>query len=361
MLLEGPREIHFIGASVTAQRESWADRLVEQAAALTGHRHQLTKNAMGGVGLLFGLANYRPREPGTPVRLVFVEFSTGDLNLGLTPLDRLQPWLEHLVARLQAEQAHLVFVHNWRGDFAPDDKPGIRRAYDDVAARHGIPVIANHRLAADAIDQDASARERMFRDVCHTTPDGAHAYARHALQCLQAMAERPAVPAPAVPAAQPARPIEFVDLPDDAFAGTEVSRSQYTYISTGQAFPVRTVPRGLALEMELSGSLLGVAFLSGPRTGWAGLSIDGREVRRFRCFDRNSFYERFILLPAVFDLDHSRVALYDDGSDVDFAIAAKPHPDFALPRQLKLVQLAGSGLVVHSARVVASGERAAAA
>lgn len=364
-LTQGPAELYFIGASVTSQRDSWADRLAAKARERTGHAHSLVKNAMGGVGLLFGVANHRPAAGAGSRRLAFIEFSTGDLNLGLTPLDRLEAWLEHLVHRLSEEGVPTVIVHNWRGDFAVDDAPGIRARYDAVAARHGLPVIENHRLAAELLDGGTVAQNSLFRDVCHTQPDGAELYADHALRCLEAMASGSAPDA--ADAARhdeadiaPPHDIGFFDLPSEVMTRAGIERSSYTYPTTLQTFPVWNFASGRALDMVTSGSLLGVAFLSGPRTGWVDLSIDGRDVRRFRCFDRNSHYERYILLPSVFSLSRSNIRLRCAPAEVDFAIASKPHPDYALPRQMKLVQLAGSNLVVHSAQVVActSGEPA---
>ena len=81
------------------------------------------------------------------------------------------------------------------------------------------------------------------------------------------------------------------------------------------------------------------------------MSIDGKEVRRFRCFDRNSHFERYILLPSVFELSASTVRLYCAAVEVDFSIATKPHPDYALPRLMKLVQLVGRDLVIESCEV----------
>jgi hypothetical protein len=93
-------ELYVIGASVSAQRGGWPVQLQARLQQLTGRPHGLRLNAMGGVGLLFGLAHHAPHPRERVPRIAFIEFSTGDLNLGLTPLDRLVPWLEELVARL---------------------------------------------------------------------------------------------------------------------------------------------------------------------------------------------------------------------------------------------------------------------
>ncbi|MEI6029109.1 MAG: hypothetical protein WCT47_20725 [Betaproteobacteria bacterium] len=354
MLCEGPLELHFIGASVTSQREGWADRFACFARAQSGHDHTLVKSAMGGVGLLFGVANYGSPAPNGLRRLLFIEFSTGDLNLGLTPLDRLASWLDHLVQRALADGAHVVIVHNWRSDFAVDDKPGIRSTYDTVALKYALPVIENHRFADALLNIGEIARETLFRDVCHTQPEGAARYAQHVLLCLQEMSLKCGQPPrelPLVTHRAPLGPISFFDLPTGTLSPDCGREATYTYPTTLQSFRVLEVPCSHTMAMIVSGSLLGISFLSGPRTGWVDLSIDFKQVRRFRCFDRNSFYERYILLPAVFELSNSELHLSCAPIDVQFSLAAKPHPDFALPRLMKIVQLAGIDLAIRSCSV----------
>jgi hypothetical protein len=172
LLTRGPVELHFIGASVTVQRDSWADRLADLVSERTGHRHVVTKNAMGGVGLLFGVANYAQPAAGL-ARIVFIEFSTGDLNLGLTPLEHLQMLLEHLILRSRADGAEIVIVHNWRADFDVADRAGIRARYDEVARARGIPVIANHAFAHSCLEADPSLRgtgSAMSATPCRKVP-----------------------------------------------------------------------------------------------------------------------------------------------------------------------------------------------
>lgn len=345
LLQAGPAELYFIGASVTAQRHGWAGKLVDELRLTTGHAHTTTLNAMGGVGLLFGIAHHALYARGSRPRVALLEFSTGDLNLGLTPLDLLQPWLEELVAVLAEEGTPVVFIHNWRADFDADDQAGIRRRYNEVATRHGIPVIENHRLAAQAIAADPTQRDLWFRDVCHTHEPGASAYAEHVRACLWAMALSAASPCCAANGPAPSKSQRIACMPvDDAWTSAGSARSTYTYPHTAQKLPVLTLEHGMALRFRASGKLLGVGLISGPRAGWVTLEVAGMPHRRMRAFDRHSHYERYILLPAVVDLDESLVTLRCSDEPLDLSIASQAHPDFALPRQLKVVHFVGTSL-----------------
>ncbi len=341
-------EFYFVGASVTAQRGGWADRFVELLTASSGKTYSIEKNAMGGVGVLFGVANY----PSNPAhrRIVFIEFSSGDLNFGLTPVDRLRFLLERLLRRTLSDNSLVIIVHNWRADCEIDDHHGIRRIYDEVAREYRIPVIANHRFVAAQIVQDSSLRSRWFRDVCHTTVEGATEYALHMLSCLKEMSESEQTLPPRAEL-EPNGDESHLDfcIPSSE-SGDWCGRpiSTYVYPNTQQAFKYTEVALCDELSFVASGQLFGVGFISGPTAGWVSLSIDGVELRKFRCFDRHSYYERYILLPTFAELEHSRLVLKCVDLDVDFSMAAQAHLDFQSPRSMKLVHLAGRGLRVHS-------------
>jgi hypothetical protein len=239
----------------------------------------------------------------------------------------------------------VVFIHNWRGDFEADDRAGIRLHYDNVAALHGIPVIENHRMVDASLTEGTITKEDWFRDVCHTQPPGAEAYAKHVWACLKAMQELPVSarhgPLPAAPACEDQ--IRDFPLPPELVPGG-AKLSGFEYTATVQRFTVTTVAEQDRIRLRASGQLLGAAFISGPRASWVVLDVDGRIVRRFRVFDRNSHYERCVVLPAVKLLDNSLLELRCDGTPVDFSIAQKPHPDFELPRQMSFVHFIGRGL-----------------
>lgn len=304
-------------------------------------------NAMGGVGLLFALANYQPPSTGSN-SVAFIEFSTGDLNLGLTPLGELPSLLHRLLSMCRRDHRYTVLIHNWRADQPDDDAAGVRRIYDELARKFDFPVVQNHVMARECLETQPELRAQWFRDVCHTHPAGAAAYAVHIEHCLQALESGPE-PATMIDAgAHPAGDINFLSLADPFAQFPGGDRGSYTYPGTGQSFETVTVPAGARVRFEASGRLLGVGFVSGPRSGWTDLRIDGHPSRRFRCFDRHSHYARYILLPAVFDLVRAQLELCCADEPFDRHLAAKAHADFDLPRQLCVIHLVGSGLSVRT-------------
>ena len=333
------RLLHFIGASVTVQRDGWVDHLSERIRAESGYDHALLKNAMGGVGMVFGLANYRQPPLTRSACVAFIEFSTGDLN-GLKPVDHLPGLLRRLMNCCVQDHAHTVVVHNWRADQPSDDRLGIRRIYNEVAAEFGIPVIRNDVFATERLGDEPTLQEHWFRDVCHTHPPGAAAYAQHVVEALKAIDGDDPVTARAAPLVDVDR-VGFVGG-FETLASTDLARRvDYVYQGTGEVFPGLDLPGSHSVRLVADGELMSVAFLSGPRSCWVEMSIDGRPVRKFRCFDRNSHYERYILLPAFFTLSNSIIEFASTSDKVDVSIASKPHPDFALPRRMTLVHLAG--------------------
>jgi hypothetical protein len=355
LLCERPVELCFIGASITAQRDGWPGALVRMLRADTGQPHVETKNAMGGVGLLFGLANYRPPAAAVAPGVAFIEFSTGDLNLGLTPLAEMAPLLRALLRRTRADYPFTFVVHNWRADFADDDRAGVRRIYDAVAAEFDVPVIANHVMARRAIEDDPATQALWFRDVCHTYPAGAASYARHVRDALRGASATAPSPAAAGPAQAPGAPPEigFVDAFSTLAAGASgASASVYEYPATGQRFPTLEVDAGPRVRVDGSGRLMGVGFISGPRAGFVEMRVGAKVVRRFRCFDRHSHYRRYILLPSFLDLDDAGVELSCVDEPPELFPGMPVHPDFDAPRTMTLVHLAGLGLDIHRCSMV---------
>ena len=353
LLRAGPVECYFVGASVTAQKAGWAEKLLGLLRRETGHAHTLLHNTMGGVGLLFGLAHHRlyPRQAQT--RIAFIEFSTGDLNQGLTPADKLEPWLDELVGVLHAEQTPVVFVLHWRGDFPSDDPGGVRRTYALVAQRHGVPLIENHLMVDEALISKRVDQALWFRDLIHTQEPGAQAYADHTWACLQHMAspeltqaaERGSLHATQAPTlfGTQADRIGTLEYPPSLWPDA-AEHSTYEYPGTGQRFQVLVLNSQTPLRARMSGQLLGVAMISGPRSCWVSVWIDGKRLRNIRVFDRNSHYSRYVLLPTVATLTGQLVELRCDSDPIDFASAGREHPDFSLPRQLQFVHWVGRGL-----------------
>lgn len=353
-LKSSPCELHFIGASVTAQKPSWAEALHTLLVEATGHAHEITKNAMGGVGILFGLSYYY--SSGGRPRITFIEFSTGDFNIGLSPPTELGWMIEALVARVRDEGGEVILVHNWRSDNREkDDSRGVFSIYQMVSHRCGVATIHNNRWVEHQLHADPAQEKRLFRDICHTTPLGARAYAQHVFDALRT-----------APASSLGDGVERAKQPADwpqvlclgtAFMHGEVQERTYEYPGTGQKIPFYEMLQGAVMSARVSGRLMGVGLISGPTSGWAALYVDGKLVRRIRCFDEHSYYERYILRPLFIDLQARIVELRMIDESVDFSLARKQHQDFAAPRRLMFAHFVGTRLVAEPQSRAVAHER----
>ena len=346
LLASGPCEIYAIGASVTVQKDGWADRFTAKLCRLTGHDHFLTKNAMGGVGILFGAANYKSPSHGHP-RVTILEFSTGDLNLGLTPIEQLRPLVSYLLSRAIEDKSLVAIVHNWRSDFESDDSPGVRRAYNEIARAYSVPVIENQRLIETVLQKGCCQKEALYRDNVHTNSAGAELCAEHIAACFSTMLGTPPIRASG-------------DFLGSSLVGNvriyELStahqivgeRWTFVYPGTQQMFPVVDVSAESSIQLLASGQLLGAAFIAGPRSGWASLLVDGGVVRNFRCFDKHSYYDRYVLFPCFQSLRESVIEIKQPKLDVDYKVASQTHPDYLKPRLLRFVHFIGIDLCVKN-------------
>ncbi len=338
-------ELYFIGASVTAQKGAWADRVHMLLAQTTGREHRLRKNAMGGVGILFGLSNFIGA--GKLPRVVFIEFSTGDLNIGLSPPTELGWMVESLVTRVRAEGDHVVIVHNWRADSRDGVDPHkIISAYEEISTRYLVPTAYNNRWADHQLLSDPTKQQLYFRDICHTTPNGAAGYAAHVFDLLRS-APRTGLPdiftANNAPTHWPL-PLSI----DETFLIGESRTRVYDYPNTGQLISFVDAGAETHFSAVMSGRLMGVGFIAGPTAGWVGLYFNQKLMRRFRCFDQHSHYDRFILLPYFKDLNGTHVELRLLEEPVEFHLARQQHPDFKVARRMMLAHLVGGDLRVEA-------------
>lgn len=337
----------FIGASVTAQKNGWPDKLIE----LLSDKHNCCitarKKAMGGVGTLFAVTDWK-NFPVPANSLTFIEFSTGDLNLGLTPLDQLESLLTLLISQVFARNSFPIVVHNWRSDYRGDKGDLVRDIYNSVCTKFSIPAIRNELFIESEISRNASLEKLWFRDICHTHPEGALKYAEHVsdavafISSLDSTSLRQSIDVRNLTECR--RKIEAIYDIEPFLNGEQYKRKTYTYAHTGQQFAYIDCDSSVTLKASISGLLMGVAFISGPTSGWIELLIDGEVKRKFRCFDRHSYYERFILLPSVFHLHNRFIEIRVSKDPVDFSIAKKSHAQFEADRRLQVVSLVGTDL-----------------
>lgn len=331
----------FIGASVTAQKNGWTDRLVELITERLGDSFTVNKKAMGGVGLLFGVTNWP--NLNLPVGgVVFIEFSTGDLNLGLTPLEHLATLLKTLIIDIINNKSFPIIIHNWRSDFRKEKGDVIRNIYNMIASKFQIPIIRNDLFIEASIAKEPSLEKIWFRDICHTTSEGASAYAKHIFNVISILSSGNKLCLTDIkPCEKDIGDIEPIFDLTRYFNSSEYVKCIYVYPNTSQEFIYYDCHASVNFEAVANGELMGIAFISRPTSGWVELLIDNQVKQKFRCFDRHSYYERFILLPAFYKLSNNLVKIRLSADPVDFTIAKQEHNAFKEERRMQLVSMIG--------------------
>lgn len=330
----------FIGASVTAQKNGWTHKLVELIGEKLGCPFPVGKRAMGSVGIIFGVTNWLDT-PLPKEGVVFIEFSSGDLNLGLTPLDQLGVLLENLIIDIFERKSLPIIIHNWRSDFREEKGDIVRKIYNDVASKFKVPVIRNDLFVEEELKKDPGIDKIWFRDICHTTPEGAFAYAKHVFDGLCSMSDSLDTSFSNVQSSKVLRGIQPLFDLDKYFNSSNYTICSYTYPNTSQEFSYYDCDASVEFEAIASGQLVGIALISEPTSGWVELLVNGESKKLFRCFDRHSYYKRFIMLPAFYNLSNTLVKLRLSEKPVDFSIANQDHEAFKEKRRMQLVSLVG--------------------
>jgi hypothetical protein len=79
----------YVGASVTAQKNGYRPELTKLFEK-EGYTVTETVLATGATGSMFGLCNLSTLPAGNIYDLAIYEYSTGDLNIGLTPQEKIE-------------------------------------------------------------------------------------------------------------------------------------------------------------------------------------------------------------------------------------------------------------------------------
>lgn len=114
------------------------------------------------------------------------------------------------------------------------------------------------------------------------------------------------------------------------------------YPNSGQHFHYFDCESGAEFRSIIDGELMGVSLMAGPTSGgWIELLINGEVKRKIRCFDKHSYYLRFIMLPTFFNLSGDLLTIRLSKDEIDLSIAKKYNELFEEERRWQLVGLIG--------------------
>ena len=204
--------------------------------------------------------------------------------------DRL---LLEIADRLAAYRCRPVFLYLYRSDANPEDDP-FRDFLGAFAARHGIVEVDLARAVHDHVAGGGAASD-LFRDVVHTTPEGADFYMRHLEAAMPDILSAPVMPVPAEPYARAYRTLAAAALADVAQAGLEVSAVPTRHGFDLSCVVVRegqTLTATFEAETVVGGTFVASALvLAGPESGAMAVTTDGEATGApFEAFDEYSYY-----------------------------------------------------------------------
>jgi hypothetical protein len=298
-LSQGSAAIAYLGLSVTAQRDGFRPRLHVAIEHMTGRAHRAINAGVGGVGSVSMAFLMDQLVIAHRPALCFIECTTGDID-GRTPVDDAPRAIEGVLRKLAAIDCAACILHLYQREQSRQTSHPILAGYERVADHYGVPSIdAGHRIEDDIAEGRADA-DALFRDVVHTTPDGADVVAHLIVDAL-AFIRTQAGPAEG-------RLGERTRCTDGAFdRGLVVDARPEDCNSTPATgrfrltCPFVDVDASNAIHFRREDmALAGFAFIAGPTTGVVRVSTASGDAD-YQTWDRWCVYDRLstVVFPAA--------------------------------------------------------------
>lgn len=326
--------ILYLGASVTAQKEGYRPKFHELLECEVGRPVPFYVSALGGVGSLFGVANFKRQAHNfNNVKLVIFEYSTGDLNLWITPKDIINNILKEFFVECSKICKEIIVLHNFRSDFIAGKARLIHDIYNSCALEFGAKVVDLSAKVEDIISINPDWLISHYRDHVHTNLVGSVVVAEMLMEHLvndlyldlsgYSILESEVIG------------LNFYALPDEVLS----EGGSYTYPATAQEFNYRSIYSGEDIEYDFRGDIYGVVAIIGPSSGEVVFSVDGKTHHQ-SFFDRNCFYYRAHCFPLRFSASgFTKLKIAQTHTIPDFALCKGSHPDFSIKREARVCGL----------------------
>lgn len=339
--------ILYLGASVTAQKEGYRPKLHHLICEHTGKKVPMHVDSLGGIGSMFGLASYRRNKHlfANDIGLIIFEYSTGDLNIGITPLKELSRILRAFFSELKCLCDNIVVLHNFRADFPNETDERVRPIYNKIADEYGIPVVSANSLVDRAIENSPNWLDEHYRDHVHPTSKGAELLAKWILDELIKNNNDTgrALPPPKVELAE----FGYFDLNKD---GNLHADGVKVYEATGTSYAYIEIHENQVLDLVISGEIWGLVMVIGPESCKLSTEIAG-EKKSVNAFDRNCDYDRVHCFPFRASLPAPETLTLSQSSEKpDFSILTRPTSKTTLPRVLRIAAFIGENIELKGVR-----------
>lgn len=279
-------DINIIGFSLTGFGDATSfGRLLQERLQGRGYKGCVREISYGGLAInaLAGLIDSATRA-ARPADWMALELATSFFSLHRYSYDDALPLVFHLV-RFLVDRGHrkIFFLNLYRRDL--DDEDCVVQAIRTVSRYFGVPILDLKKPFRDAAPGSSDG-----------TTDGIHpdlgSRARIATAIEQFLDENASLTVRNRDGRGPSyRLLEVCALPHE--------RERFHYAGRGKEMSALVLPAGERLSIDLGADefVTGYCFLYGPETGYAMLSLDGREGLELITFDEHSYYRRIGFRP----------------------------------------------------------------
>jgi len=352
---EGSKDLKYInvlyvGASVTAQKNGYRPELNKKLEA-AGYTVNQTILATGATGSIFGLCNLSTLQlpENETFDLTVYEYSTGDLNIGLTPLDVMVDVVFESLAFLKTISQQVVLVNNYRSDYENGEGEFVREKHRDAAKLAGVPVIDTYpvfeEMRKNFSEQDW---KEIYRDNVHTSPKGSKLVSDYIFENLNLSA----LDSPFERGGSETLKAGFY-FPQIIGKDTEI----YTYPSSGQKFKYFRLKPNETISMKLKGEIWGLISVVGPTSGWVNVQANGSSIQEFCQLDAHCYYER--IQPRQFMRNFEEeveLTIQLIEKDLDFNKVKQPHKDHNAERELRISCIMGKNLTIQDLQILGNNK-----
>ena len=331
ILFERPCNILYLGASVTAQKESYCAEFHRLICVTTRHEHTIERRAIGGTGCLMAVWQLRKR-PIADKELVFIELLTGDLNFSAQASGDIYIFLMTIVQLVRANGAEPCFLNLYREDKTYKEK--IVTEYQRLINDFSVPFINlySELLGANGESRRAHAfMQPLYRDKIHTTRFGSHVIAAMLLHHLLAGTISESVPPHLAASELSATGVVLDELGVDT-GGATPSQGLVRTAPDNDEFRSIVVPIDFVLSFRFTGFIGCILFDNGPDS--CNLIFDdGSEKIQLNLFDRLCYYRRLKIMPLYKHYRDALIQLHAAPDPVNIALVAEEHRRMISPQK----------------------------
>lgn len=339
--------IIYVGASVTAQKNGYRPSLNEllKERGLVVHEKVM---ATGATGSMFGLCNLSTLvDVDEKYDLAIYEYSTGDLNRGLTPESEISNVVKESLEYLKSIAENVVMIHNYRSDYEGEKGDFIRKKYDLAAEELSIPIIDNTKYFEN-LRQKVKPDEwpQYYRDNVHSGDKGSNMTAALILERLDELFDFSSSD-------------QALSEPYSLRSGfTELNlksseRGIYTYPSSNQQFPFILLNSSQELIFKCKGEFWGIVSIVGPTSGWVEVRANGQVIQKFCQLDTHCYYDR--VQPRQFlrnFKEETEIVICLTDGELDFGKVKQKHKLHEQNRLLKMSFVMGRDMEVSDEKIL---------